>query len=229
MNKLRLKPLTIYVKFYNMNYTLLKESITILHPETKLPLKLYRIISNVKITHGSLVVPAGTIGGYVQSTENLSEDENDSSWIGHTAMVFDRAKVTGNAFVISKAAVYGDSVITGNSMIKGTSHISGKSIVEASVIDGNVDVKNSKILDSRLQNSALIIDSVLTKSNAADGAYVLNSKMFQCSVAGTSQCINSNADVCYFKNSGSCKDVTVKNTTFDSQIELNIQHETPNI
>lgn len=65
--------------------------------------KLFRIKSLVDFGY----VKAGTIGGYVEREENLSQ--NGNAWVYGNARVYDNAWVYGDARVYDNADVHGDA------------------------------------------------------------------------------------------------------------------------
>ena len=88
--------------------------------------KLYRVRALKDFSD----VKKGDIGGYVQSENNLSQEENcwvynnaivsenarvyDNTVIGGNARVYDNAKVHGNAEVNDDAKVYGYAIVRDN-------------------------------------------------------------------------------------------------------------------
>ena len=78
---------------------------------------LYRIIAIKDFGK----VKAGSLGGFVESEMNLSQEDN--SWIADDAMVYGGARVEGNALLIEEANVSGDVVITDNVVIEGDAKI----------------------------------------------------------------------------------------------------------
>jgi hypothetical protein len=84
---------------------------------------LYRIRSLIPLGD----IPAGTLGGWVESENNLSH--HGKSWVGDHAMVFGRAVVSGDAKVMGYAKVFGDSQISGEAQVFGTVVVSGSARV----------------------------------------------------------------------------------------------------
>ena len=65
------------------------------------------------------IVKKGDKGGYVESEENLSQEED--CWISDNAKVFDSAVVSGNAKVSGNVIVCGNAKISGDAEIKNSS------------------------------------------------------------------------------------------------------------
>jgi carbonic anhydrase/acetyltransferase-like protein (isoleucine patch superfamily) len=95
-------------------YTLLKND-TIEHDGHK----LYRIKALQDIPLHS--VKTGDLGGYVESEDNLSHD-NDC-WIGGNAKVWGNAEVYGNAKVYENAEVGGNAQVCGNAKVFGNAYV----------------------------------------------------------------------------------------------------------
>ena len=66
-------------------------------------------------------VKKGDKGGYVQSEENLSQEED--CWISDNAKVYDNAKILGNSIIYGNALIYGNAKIYGNTEIKSDAKI----------------------------------------------------------------------------------------------------------
>ena len=74
--------------------------------------KLYRIKA-LKDFHN---VKKGTVGGYIESEQNLSQEGN--AWVSSNARVYGDARVSGNA------RVYGDARVSGNAWVSGDARVS---------------------------------------------------------------------------------------------------------
>ena len=68
-----------------------------------------RTLHRIKALRDFGSVKAGELGGWIESEENLSQDDN--AWIYGDAMVFDNAKVFGNARVYGYARVYDNAEV----------------------------------------------------------------------------------------------------------------------
>ena len=99
--------------------------------ETKLVdgILVHRIEAMLEIQEWSLYIEPGELGGWVQSVDNLPQ--NDSSWVAddavvmegasveNSAVVFDRAVIRGNALIDGGARVYDDVEISGDVRVRG--------------------------------------------------------------------------------------------------------------
>lgn len=98
---------------------------------------IYRIEANRNFAD----VKAGDLGGYIESTENLS-DEGDC-WIYNDAIVCDSAKVKDNA------KVCGNSVITKKATISGEAVVCGNSYIARATVTGSAKIKDKEIKSSK--------------------------------------------------------------------------------
>ena len=96
-----------------MNNTPLKYELTdIGHPHV-LGLHRIRALRDIPVVG----VKAGDLGGWVESEKNLSQ--HGDSWVGDGALVFNEARVHGNAQAYGKARAFGNAQIYGESQIYG--------------------------------------------------------------------------------------------------------------
>lgn len=145
-------------------------------------------------------VSPGTLGGYIESIENLS----GNAWVEKDAKVYEQAHVHGDASVEFMSEIFGKAEIFGRVNIKssnifGQASVSGystiehgeiydranifDSIVRSSKIYGRAQVLNDSFVDSNSAvygNAKLIRSRVTTESSVYDnailtGAYVCNS------------------------------------------------------
>jgi len=57
----------------------------------------------------------GAIGGYIESENNLSHE--DDAWVSENAQVYGDARVSGDAQVSGNARVYGGALVYGNARV----------------------------------------------------------------------------------------------------------------
>ena len=81
--------------------------------------KLYRIKA-LKDFHN---VKKGTVGGYIESEQNLSQEGN--AWVSSNARVYGDARVSGNARVYGDAWVSGDAQVYDDARVYGDARVSG--------------------------------------------------------------------------------------------------------
>lgn len=119
--------------------------------------KLYRIKALVDINPNTLYgqVKAGEIGGYIQSTDNLSQDGN--CWVFDQAKVFGDATIEDNAIICDRAQVYDNAIVNGNAVIR-----DDVKIYECAAVSGNASIySNAKIHgDAMIHGKPTISDNV---------------------------------------------------------------------
>ena len=138
------------------------------------------------------IVKKGDKGGYVESEENLSQEED--CWISNNAKVFDSAVVYGNAKVFDNAEVFGNAKVYGkaevcfNAKVYGNTIVYGKALVCGNTkVYGKAEVcGNAVVCDNvRVFDDAFIYDFAIVCGNAQ--------------VCGCAE-IKNNSDYIVFKN-----------------------------
>lgn len=129
---------------------------------------LHRIRAIRDIGH----IKAGTIGGYIESTKNLST--GGDCWVGEDAMVYGPVEVLGSAVIKGEAIVSGPVKISGFTKISGNVKITGTDdniwhddryyeilIWGSTNITGDCQIsgKNIRIQDSSLDGTIIIGDN----------------------------------------------------------------------
>ena len=79
--------------------------------------KLYRI----KALKDFRDVKKGTVGGYIESEQNLSQEGD--AWVSGDARVSGNARVSGDAWVSGNAQVSGDARVSGNARVSGYARV----------------------------------------------------------------------------------------------------------
>lgn len=103
-----------------MKYKLTDETITTLTGKTLFRIQAMRDIPSHE-------VKAGDFGGYVESENNLSHD--DDAWVFDNARVYGNAQVYGNARVFDNARVFGNAQVYDNAWVYGDARVYGKGII----------------------------------------------------------------------------------------------------
>src|SRR6218665_2632394 len=140
-----------------MKYRILENEVTYLEGETP----LYRI----QAINGTEFIKPGTKGGWIQSTDNLSQ--SGRCWVSDRAAIYGSALVTGNAQVAEDARVFDNAKVQGEALISGYSQVYG-----LSSISGWATIKdNSKIFGtSKISGYVSVIE--------ATGVYGNNIEIF---------------------------------------------------
>ena len=215
--------------------------ITIRNPITGRPVKLYRILAlrdlsirfddTTEYVPGitSTIIPKYSIGGYIESIENLSTD--DESWVGGNAKIFGGAVVTMDSLVTDDAIVYGNVVVektyiggvnrtfSNDTSTNSNFRIHNSIFTDKSVVEG---IGNSLIMNVVATNSALlkrnigVLDTVITGGSFIVESTVNNSKLFN--VSGIKRSTISN---CNLFERFTYVDTTASDETNSSFIELN--------
>ena len=79
-------------------------------------------VRRIRFLRDGLWGPAGTLGGYLQSEENLSQSMD--CYVSDEAVVMGDAEVSGNAVVRDQA------VVRGQAMVTGWGHVVGDAVVQ---------------------------------------------------------------------------------------------------
>lgn len=104
----------------------------------------YRIIALKDIGDG--LIKKGELGGFVESTKNLSQD--GEAWIYDDSVVLGNASVTGNAQIYGKSIIFGDVRATSESSVCG------------SVIGGNIVLRHCDIVQGE-KNIEYVEETIL--------------------------------------------------------------------
>jgi len=116
-------------------------------------------------------VKANTLGGFVESYDNLSQDGD--CWIYNNAKVYGGALINGNAKIKNLVQVYGGSIVNGyNTVISGKARIENKSTVLSDVIiSDEVVVTNESFISGpvKLIHYAIASGSTINGDNKTYG------------------------------------------------------------
>lgn len=104
-------------------------------------------------------VRVGDLGGYVESEDNLSHDDN--CWVYNNACVYENARVYDNAQIHNNAKVYGNAKVYESAFIIGNPKIHG----------------DAKIYDSQCINYGTVTTDILATKNWKVMLKCLNKKI----------------------------------------------------
>lgn len=129
-------------------------------------------------------VKAGDLGGYVQSSENLSQE--GECWINQDVVLMDDARVEDNAVVTGDSAVRNNAIVKGNAFVKNAT-VCDNGVVEgrARVIGGYFDynsivIQDNAVVQGELYGSFVICGDAVIEGNVDNhvdmwvGANVVN-------------------------------------------------------
>lgn len=164
------------------------------------PIKTYRIQALKDIENTHAFIKKGDVGGWVQSTDNLSQE--GTCWIFDNAIVFNDAKVLDDA-VIAENAIVGNSAIVrnfaevkGGAIIVNNAEISGCATIQGNaIVDGNAKVQNNAFVkDAKITDRAKICDNA--KILGKDGRTVIRGFVKNEATISGPMTISSRAPVC---------------------------------
>ena len=85
-------------------------------------------------------IKMGTVGGYVESEDNLSQE--GECWVADDAIVFGNARVFGNAFVFGNARVYENARVYCEARVSGNARVHEEArVYENAFVFGNARVR----------------------------------------------------------------------------------------
>lgn len=172
-------------------YEILKDQSITLNGHT-----LYRI----KLLKEIYSIPPGTIGGFIESEDNLSQEGD--CWVAEEAAVYGCSKVMDNAWVGGGARVYGLSAIHENCLITGSPIIINSEIRGNSTVREEALIKNSLLQDGALVkgNAELHCARVYGLSAVKDSAIVTNTDIKGDACISGKVCIKNDLDYTVIKN-----------------------------
>lgn len=98
------------------------------------------------------VIKKGTVGGYIESEENLCHD--DGSWVMDDACAYEHARVDRNGIVAENARVYDYAYVSCTAIVKGHAHVHGHACVSGdSTVEGDTQVyENTRVFGNATIN-----------------------------------------------------------------------------
>ena len=173
-----------------MKYEILKDNSITIDGHT-----LYRIRLLTRLSS----LPAGTLGGFVESEGNLSQVGD--CWIADEAAVYGHSVVMENGWVGGSSRVYGHSIIRGNG------HIDDVAIIRNSEIKGNTVIKETPILWESTVGGSTIIEGNARLENVR--------VPWRATIKGD----------CYLKNISVCGEVCIQgNAVIKSDLDYTVIH-----
>lgn len=135
-----------------------------------------------------------TIGGYVQSIDNL--DPDTPVWVGHRSRVFDDAKILNGSLITESAVIYGNTEINA-SRIKHYARIHGNAKVVKSTVKDLAEIKgNAKLFNCQVGNSGMIFEDAIVNNTILETGSCIrgHANVDKCILKDTSQ-IQGNSEV----------------------------------
>lgn len=159
---------------------------------------LYRIQAVRSFMHPRMgSIPQGSLGGYVASENNLSQ--NDVSWISGDAKVYGYARVEEFGLVKDQAVVRDLASVIGNAVVLGSATVSGyaqiadhASVMDHAQISEEATVKGSSVVSEEARVSG---NAEVNNSSVAHGSVIAGNAVFKDSEAAYNAVVDGNAYV----------------------------------
>ena len=136
---------------------------------------LHRIRAMQRVSE---TVGPGTLGGYVQSEENLSQ-ENDGAWIYGEAICCESAIVTTGAFLTGQARVSGSALISNEAEIGGQACVRDRAVVFGGTVqEGAVVCGDAVIRKNQITGAVPLVEGHATVMGTVAGAVYLGADAF---------------------------------------------------
>lgn len=215
---------------------LLHDFIDIKHPKTKKEIRLYRIISTktFKIvytkddilldnTTDHEVINIHTIGGYIQSIDNL--DPNTENWVANKSKVFDSALITNGTIVKNSCTVYGNTIID-SSRLSDYAKVSDSVKVTNSILTDLIEIKDNAIITNSIMHNASMVfeNGKINNTTMQVGSLVRgNAQVNGCYLTDISQIQgDSIVNNCILRNRSVIMDGIHDDHIYDDDANLNI-------
>ena len=98
-----------------------------------------RLLYRIKAIRDFDNVKAGDLGGWVESTKNLSQ--KGRCWIFQEAKVYDNARVTDDALVLNKTIIFDAARISDNAVVSGSA-----SVYDFAIVSGRAKVSDEAMI-----------------------------------------------------------------------------------
>ena len=129
-------------------------------------------------------VRKGDLGGYIESTDNLSNEGN--CWVSDNARVFEKARVSDNARVFGNAEVFDNAWVSGDALVFDDAWVSDKAWVsDNALIYGNALVSDNALVYGEAQvfgeaqvygNAKVFGNAEIYGTTELTGGYAFNTK-----------------------------------------------------
>ena len=132
--------------------------------------KKYKLVKNdaIKVAHKTLYrikalrsfntinnmyINAGDLGGYVESEDNLSQEDN--CWIFDNSIVMDRCTVSDGSVVLNNSKLVYDTHLLDCSKVDNSTLVSKLNIRSSTIIDSSVSISYGEIYDCYLSETTI--------------------------------------------------------------------------
>ena len=137
--------------------------------------KFFRIRAMTDIINSNRTIKKGTLGGYVRSENNLSQ--NGNCWIADDAIVGDNSRVSGDAFISGNAVIKGHCSVIDNAVVKDKSIVSDKvTIMKNAIVSDSAIVSQRAIIsgNGKVGGKAIVCGdaTICQKANIVGESYI---------------------------------------------------------
>lgn len=150
-----------------------------------------RQVFRIKALQSFNDVKEGDLGGFVEKEDNLAASADDLSWVYDNSIVYGESSVYDSSFVdgdsvVNSSDVFGESRISHGSKVD-NSRIESSDIANSIVDKGllfhsqathEVEISNSELNFSSVENHSEIKDSFVNHSTLVNSSDVKSSKLF---------------------------------------------------
>jgi UDP-3-O-[3-hydroxymyristoyl] glucosamine N-acyltransferase len=172
-----------------MDYMIMAKYVIDYNDSTRIGMHtVYRVIAASKFylnpEHFVFAVTTGSVGGWIESEENLSQD--GCAWVGDGASVWGSARVRDEAVVYGSAHVYDHAIISGGARVHGSCTIFGNATIsdDAEVKDNVVICGKARVLgESRVIGVSTIDKNAMVSGNAVVRNSLIGGSAWICGTA----------------------------------------------
>lgn len=131
-----------------------------------------RVVRDVTLRQIRAVKPfsnikKGSLGGFVQSLQNLSQQGN--CWISRNAIVMGQARIENFARITGYSIVRGQAVVRDHAKVRGCAEVTGQSVIQdRAIICDRVKIFNAPIIGGRsmISGDSMVFDQAIIGENA---------------------------------------------------------------
>jgi carbonic anhydrase/acetyltransferase-like protein (isoleucine patch superfamily) len=129
--------------------------------------RLRRIRALRNFGDGPGTVQQGELGGFIESENNLSHQEN--SWVYDNARVYGQARVAEDAQVLEDATVHGHAQLLGNAQVFGRARVGGRArLLDNAQVFGDAEIGGNAVIsdNGQVYGNAVLRDIVWVRGDA---------------------------------------------------------------
>lgn len=147
-------------------------------------------LRQIRLVRDCFLIESGTLGGYIESEENLSQEGN--SLVLEEGKVFGRAVVKDNAVVSGCGAVFDNAILSEHASISGNAEVSN----ESKVFGVAVVTDQAKVNCAKVYGSAQIFgNALIAKGGSVSGWAAISGHVRVSTEVCGSTCVCGNANL----------------------------------